>query len=381
MVNINNFDEQCITYSQMSIINNARLFFIKLSAWFRIYIISRYYGIGTPEESFQRLYSEISGISNLFQMAFDRQSVDEISQLFNRFIFAVRDLITSQLQGNTAAMNQNVNRLYQISRNSSSFLASINPYLNEEEWRNLLDTYIQYTLEEANALAAGNYTSFIQYDEIILDHINKMGDILAQSLYDYLISGYELSPQSNLQCITYELMDQLFRLRMAWNEINILTNMYMLSRYRGIANPDVTKTILNQFIIDHVDRLQQFFGTNLENYSQQLLTYINLIDSLITAQIEGNVNEINLITQLLYQNADQRAASIATLNPVWNETEWRTILYNWLRYVIEQSTTYLTGDYSRNLDIFRTLLNTTESAGDYFARSIFDYLISQQQAS
>lgn len=330
MVNINNFDEQCITYSQMSIINNARLFFIKLSAWFRIYIISRYYGIGTPEESFQRLYSEISGISNLFQMAFDRQSVDEISQLFNRFIFAVRDLITFQLQGNTAAMNQNVNRLYQISRNSSSFLASINPYLNEEEWRNLLDTYIQYTLEEANALAAGNYTSFIQYDEIILDHINKMGDILAQSLYDYLISGYELSPQSNLQCITYELMDQLFRLRMAWNEINILTNMYMLSRYRGIANPDVTKTILNQFIIDHVDRLQQFFGTNLENYSQQLLTYINLIDSLITAQIEGNVNEINLITQLLYQNADQRAASIATLNPVWNETEWRTILYNCL---------------------------------------------------
>ena len=115
MVNINNFDEQCITYSQMSIINNARLFFIKLSAWFRIYIISRYYGIGTPEESFQRLYSEISGISNLFQMAFDRQSVDEISQLF-RFIFAGNDLITFRLQGNTAAMNQNVNRLYQIMR-------------------------------------------------------------------------------------------------------------------------------------------------------------------------------------------------------------------------------------------------------------------------
>jgi len=27
MANINNFDEQCITYSQMSMINNARLFF------------------------------------------------------------------------------------------------------------------------------------------------------------------------------------------------------------------------------------------------------------------------------------------------------------------------------------------------------------------
>ena len=271
----------------MSIINNARLFFIKLSACSNLYYQQVLWYWNT-EESFQRLYSEISGL-----VIYSKWLL--IVNLWMKFLncltdlYLLYDLITFQLQGNTAAMNQNVNRLYQISRNSSSFLASINPYLNEEEWRNLLDTYIQYTLEEANALAAGNYTSFIQYDEIILDHINKMGDILAQSLYDYLISGYDLSPQSNLQCITYEQMDQLFRLRMAWNEINILTNMYMLSRYRGIANPDVTKTILNQFIIDHVDRLQQFFGTNLENYSQQLLTYINLIDSLITAQSKATL--------------------------------------------------------------------------------------------
>ncbi|MGI6731608.1 MAG: hypothetical protein ACOX5F_06925 [Anaerovoracaceae bacterium] len=374
MVSINNFDEQCITFSQMSMITNTRLFFKSFSIWIRIYILSRYFGIGTEAQAFERFYSETSGIGNLLQMAFDRQDVDEISLQLSRFTFAIRDLITAQLHGNIEAMDQNINRLYQIARNSASHLASINPYLNEEEWRNLLNTYIQYTIEETNALGAGDYSTYISYNELISNHTNKMGDVLAESLYNYIISGYTLTPQSDMQCITYEEMNQIFRLRIAWNEINTRTNMYMLSRYLGIVDAEAVKAFLNQFMLEYTDLVQQFFDTDIGSYPQELEEYVNLIDSLITAQIDGNVNEINRITQLLYENADQRAVSFASLNPLWNETEWRSRLYNRLRYTIDQSTAYLRGDYSSGLDILRTLLDISENAGDYLARSIFAYL-------
>ncbi|MEL7657298.1 MAG: hypothetical protein AAGU75_15500, partial [Bacillota bacterium] len=96
----------------------------------------------------------------------------------------------------------------------------------------------------------------------------------------------------------------------------------------------------------------------------------------ITAQQEDNTNEINRITQLLYQNADQRAAFISSLNPFWDENEWRRRLYSNLRSTIEESATFLTGDYSKNLDIFSTLIDQAESTSGYVARGLFNYITS-----
>jgi hypothetical protein len=130
---------------------------------------------------------------------------------------------------------------------------------------------------------------------------------------------------------------------------------------------------------EYINALQQFFGINLESYLQILNTYTDLIDNLITAQQTGNISEINRITQLLYQNADQSASAMAALNPsFWNVSEWRPRLYNNLRYTIDESTTFLTGDYNANLDVFRSLLDLAESTSGFFARGLFSYLMSRQ---
>ena len=373
-----NYNEQCITFSQMNMISNSRLFWRRFTTWIRVYIISRYVGIGTEEEAFSRLYFETSGIGNFVQIIFERESSNMISQQFNQFTFALRDLITAQRQGNTEAMIQNVDRLYKSADDFATLLSSINPYIKETEWRNMLETYVRYTIEEANSFITGDYSNDIGLFRHLTDLTNRMGDSFAQALNDYITSGYDLSPQSGLECITYEQMSQIYDIKMFLYEQAIWTRAYMISRYKGIGNTDEVKAYLDQIHIEYINVLQQLFGEDLETYLQLLNNYNNLLDQLITAQIEGNVDEVNRIVQLLYQNADQRASVIASLNPHWDEKEWKTRLYNNLNSTIDESTTFLTGDYTRNLDIFRTLLDQAENASGYLARGLFNYLIDQQ---
>jgi len=152
----------------------------------------------------------------------------------------------------------------------------------------------------------------------------------------------------------------------------------MLSRYRDIGNSDEVKARLMEIPAVFINALEQFFGRSFETYLQLLYNYIELIDNLITAQQTGNIGEINRITQLLYQHMDQRAAIVASLHPsFWDENEWRPRLYSHLRYTIDESTTFLTGDYNANFDIFRAQLDEADSTSSFLARGLFDYLMAQ----
>lgn len=378
MVTKNKFNEQCITYGQMNMIFNSRIFWRRFTTWIRVYIISRYMGIGSEEEGFGRLYLETSSVGNILQIIFEREDSNQLSRLLNQLTFSLRDLITAQLQGNREAMNQNVNRLYETAADIAAFLASINPYVDETEWRGMLETYIQYTIREANSFITRNYSQDIGLFEELTALTDKMGDLLAQAVYDLIMGGSQntdnLPPRSDQQCITYEQMNQIYNIRMFWFESVLWTRAYMLSRYSGIGNAEEVKARLQQVPAEYLDTLEQVFGERIETDLQLLTAYIDLIDALITAQSAGNTEEVDRITRLLYQNADQRAAFLASLNPYWDEDDWRRRLYNNLRSTIEESITFLTGDYARNLDIFSTLLDQAESTSGYFARGLFSYI-------
>ena len=71
MIMKSNFNDQCITPSQMNLIYNTRLYLRRLLIWTRSYIISSYTGTGTAEELFGRLYVETEDFGDLI-LAFFR---------------------------------------------------------------------------------------------------------------------------------------------------------------------------------------------------------------------------------------------------------------------------------------------------------------------
>jgi hypothetical protein len=374
----NKFNEQCITYSQMSMIFNTRIFWRRLTIWIRIYILSRYLGVGTAEVTFERLYLENLNFGDTLRIHFSRSISDKYSQLLNQFTIGIRELITALLEEDLDAARQNIDRLLQNADQTAAFLASISPYFDETEWKNLLRTYLQDTIQEANLFASEDYRLDIEYFDRIMAHSNTIGDVFAQALYDHITSGVQntesLPPQDGQTCITFEQLNLIFDMKMFWFDLINWVRALMLSKYQDVGNENEVYARLQKVVDDLVGNLKKIYGDTpaAEALQLDLNAYIGLIDALITAQKAGNTEEIDRITKLLYQNADSMAASIASIDPYWNQNEWRTRLYSNLRSTLEESSMFLTEDYARNLDIFSRLMDQAESSSDYFTQGLLN---------
>jgi hypothetical protein len=381
----NSFNEQCITPGQINLISNARIFFRRYTTWLRAYILSRYTGVGAPEELFGRIYLETSNFGDMLHFVLGLDNANQFTQMMNQFTFALRDLIDAQLAGNSQAVTENVNRLYQNANDTASFLASINPYFNEEEWKNLLRAYFQYTLEEANLFASGQFKNEIELFDRITGLTDQMGYSFAQAINDYITSGSQTNPAlGTQQCLTLEQVNEIYKIRTIWFDLTTWTRNFMLSKFKGIGDVNDVHARLQQVPTDFVNTLKQFFGDLpiFESYQQALNEYVDLLDSLTTAMMEGNTDEINRIVQQLYRDADVRAEAFASLNPTyWDANNLRNRLYSNIRNTIDEATSLLRGDYARNLDIYSTLLDQAESISGYLAAGLIDYLNDQRKGS
>lgn len=240
MAERNVLNPECITYSQMNLIFNSRVYYRRLTAWTWTYIISRYFGIGTAEDLFERLYFESIEIGDMLQIIFGREYSEEYSQLVSQFPIALRETISAQLEGNTEAMNLSIERLYRNVEERAAYLEELNPYWSKAEYISLFETYIQYTFEIVNSIITGDYSRTIEIYDPFVSHTNRMGDVFAQGLYYYISSGVSTEYQSmeDIECITYDEMNEIYDIRMVWFELVTWIRNYFLSRYIGIGNED-----------------------------------------------------------------------------------------------------------------------------------------------
>lgn len=390
MVMKNRLNDQCITYSQMNMIFNARIFWRRLVAWTRAYIISRYSGIGSSDETFGRLYLESSDFGDILQIIFGREITEKFAGYINRRTTLIRELINAQQAGNVDAVNENVRLLYENASERAAFMASFNPYWNEAELKGYMEKYIQFTIEQINAFMSGNYHEDIAAYERLVDLTTKMGDSFAQGLYQYItmapLSGGNFGSQEFQrnseqvkqfigECFTLEQVNSIYAIFMFWFELATWTRAYIRSSFIGAGNTAEIYERLRQVPKDYGNNMRKIFGEKItEDYIQMVDTHIILIDSLIKAQKDKNIDEINRVIQQLYQNADQRAAFLASINPYWDEKEWRTRMYNYNRSTIEEMTAFLSGDTAMVNDIFGRLLDLSEIGGRYFLQGTLNYL-------
>lgn len=397
MIVKNNFNPQCITYSQMNLIFNSRIFYRRLTTWVRAYLISRYLGIGTEEELFGRLYLESADFGDMLRVVFGRELTENYTQLIDQATIAIRDLIDAQLSGDTEGINQNVARLFQNADDRAAFLASINPYWSESEWKRLEEAYVETSIEEANALISGNYNRDLELYDKLNSLTEEMGDYFAQGLYEYVkyssgLSGGALRQRVSAKadapltadlledCITEEQVNEIYNIRMFWFELVTWVRNYMISRFTGAGDPEAIRARLNQVTADYVNEVKKIFGDKIpDDYLQLFDTYLQLIDEYITARIAGNSEEVDRITRLLYENADNRAKAIAGVNPAWSVDEWQRRLYSNLQSTLQEADTFLTEEYAQNLDVLNTLLDQAESTSGYFAKGLFEYIISSRE--
>lgn len=361
---------ECISLSQMNIIFNSRDFWRKFTIWIRLYLISRYSGFGNVEEAYSHLYYYPSEFTTMLQLIFGKDIKDRYNQLLVQQIITLKELIDAQTQGNMELINQRINELYQNGDEQAKFLSEINPYWDTIQWRQLINTYIRYTIAEANYISMGDYANSMNAYSSLMNQAVSMGDYLSLGLFKYM----DLDSNQEGQCITYEQMNTIYQIRTFWFETAIWTRAILVGKLTGKGYSELAYARLEQNISNYGELLKKFFDeTKVNEYLQILYNYIDLINGLIDAESTGNVEEINRITTLLLENADKRAMLLTDMNPYLDQDEWRNLLYKYTQDTIDEISTFISNDYRANIIIFDDLINQASHTADYFSEALYYY--------
>lgn len=172
----------------------------------------------------------------------------------------------------------------------------------------------------------------------------------------------------------------IFRVRMIWRDLASWLRAYKTGLYGGIGNTDEVSERLFRIPGEYGGIIGLFFGRQAaEQFAFLLTRYITLLQRLFAAQMNKDVDAVNDLTQQAYQNVNETAVFLTSINPYWTQGEWVALLSSFTAMQIDEGTTFLTGEYARNIDIFDRILSLTTIIGDYFSEGMADYFSLMQR--
>jgi hypothetical protein len=383
-----NQDIKCITLAEMQIIFNSRIFWRELAIWMRSLINTTYLGLGIADHIFGHLINVPTKFSNMLRLVFGGGVSEQYNQLLTQFVILFRELIAAQSENDEVAMIQIVDRIFENGAARAAFLASINQFWDENHLRGLFNNYIYFTIEQANTFVKGDYDKSVEIFDRLMSHADLVGDYFAYGLFRYITLTQQALRQKSRrihpteQCITYERMDLIYDIQLYWIDMATWTRAFLITKAINSVYAEIVYDKLKRVPIPYGNLLKTIYNDETVDELLHLIdTHINLIENLVTAQINTDVEEVNRAIQLLYQNAEERAALIAAANPFIDKNQWRIVLYNYLRSTIDQITSYFAGDHGRDIAIFQRLLDQSERISDISAESLFQYLSYDQSSA
>lgn len=171
-----------------------------------------------------------------------------------------------------------------------------------------------------------------------------------------------------------------FRTLMA--QISFLSRQYITSVAADIGNNAAIAGRLYALPMKLIERGQLVFGAAFmaEILHVMQMHVIHLI-TLVNAMKAGEIENVNASTALLYGNANDISVRLSNINPFWDATQWRNLLYSYIAMTIEEAISLMSGNFEKNLDVCDRLLYHALFMGDYIAAGIIQYLsVTQRNA-
>ncbi|MHC1724069.1 MAG: hypothetical protein AB9836_12800 [Aminipila sp.] len=170
----------------------------------------------------------------------------------------------------------------------------------------------------------------------------------------------------------------VFESRIIWRNLANWIREYLVSVYAGYGIQAEAEKKIRDVLLGHSNYLNLIFGKeSSQQYDNLMSDYVSLLKSLVAAQIKGDVNAVDEYTKQLNKNTDQRAALAAQMNPFWEESEWKSLISQFNQLTIEESTTLLKKQYTKNIAIYDDIIDLTTKIGDYYSKGLLDYLTLQ----
>lgn len=177
--------ENSITYGQMNLINTLRKFWFELPMWRRDYLVSYAANLGDVEILGNKLYNMPTEIGDVLEAFLGNTIARKIEGMIREQIVIGAQIMFEEKEDNIEAINENTTRLYQNVDQMAAYLAQINPYWDEQTWKNLLYDYYRTSLLEMVTVLAKKYQESIVLYESMEDQALNIADYMVEGLIPY----------------------------------------------------------------------------------------------------------------------------------------------------------------------------------------------------
>jgi len=146
---------------------------------------------------------------------------------------------------------------------------------------------------------------------------------------------YSQSTASRSECS--KRIDIVNAFRKLWEQHVTWTRLFVISNIDGLGDLDATTRRLLRNPADFAEELRRFYGAEkADRFSVLLTAHLTIAAELVDAAKAGNQSAAEEIKRRWYQNAEDIAVFLSSINPYWSRRKWRDMLFMHLKLLEDE---------------------------------------------
>lgn len=165
-----------------------------------------------------------------------------------------------------------------------------------------------------------------------------------------------------------------------WFEHIIWTKIVITSMANNSNDTQIVTARLLKNPDDFKDLFTYFYGPEVgTKFGNLLKEHLIIAADLVNAAKRNDTNAMAMIERKWYQNADDIAKLLSSINPNWTENEIKQMMYAHLNLVKQEAVAILTNNYAEMISIFDKMEEQALNMSDMFFEGIVKQFFSNPQ--
>ena len=176
---------QCISKTELEIINRFRLLWGQHSEWTRMAINAIVFALPNEEVTVARLLRNPNDFAKTLRIFYGERVAARFSELLTEHLVIAAELVKAAMAGNSVEALER--RWYQNAEEIAMFLGKINPCWSVQEWRKMLFEHLRLVKDEAVTLINGEYQLNVDVYDILELQALEMADMMSEGIIKQFI--------------------------------------------------------------------------------------------------------------------------------------------------------------------------------------------------
>lgn len=168
-----------------------------------------------------------------------------------------------------------------------------------------------------------------------------------------------------------DILELSNEMRKAWEQHVYWVRMVMISIFGRMNDQSAVTARLMRNPMDIASLYGDFYSQEVvDQISELIAEHLEIGGAIMTAVRDGNTAEAARLNDQWYSNANQMAAAFASINPQYNATELRNMLYRHLDLLKNQIAARMSADYPADIQAFDEGEDHILDMADYFTTGL-----------